>query len=435
MRIEIFMKTLRILALHATQPDITSVTTLFFENLLPVLKKQFQVHMIWVIYRPEKIEIPIPKTPDTTILDMHDYDNAIDIIKKTKPDLIYAQASPNFVHYAFSIAGKFLNVPVFSSFFTRAPELKQIKLLSSYFSGFFRNSVQTDVEENQKQLFRRGKYSIYRFRFLLKTLKAMNKSRLQIVFNSLMLLTATATHRYFQLDTRFQNDLHWLVSESYFKSAIEAGFNRSTLVLTGNPMFDSLFKKLQQSKPSNQKNEKIRLLFLTVGLFEHGIWTRAQRDSIVQGITREISKNKEKISLAVKIHPSSEVLFEYQSLIHKIDPTIPIYQKDKIDEFLKDTDVVITFVTNTALEAVLLSRIPIIICNFYYLKGDVFLERNLAIDCKKLSDLIPSIYQILKTNPASKQKVDDYIRDYMYRWDGQASERVCDAIITLLKKK
>ena len=96
---------------------------------------------------------------------------------------------------------------------------------------------------------------------------------------------------------------------------------------------------------------------------------------------------------------------------------------------------VISFQSSTAEVYALLAKKPIIICNFFNIQGDVFLERGLAIDCKESSSIIPSIHMALSSNLASEQKREDFIREFMYKWDGRAAERICDKIMELVEKR
>ena len=57
----------------------------------------------------------------------------------------------------------------------------------------------------------------------------------------------------------------------------------------------------------------------------------------------------------------------------------------------------------------------------------------MAVDCQNSSDLTKSIDCALKINPATKQKRDDFIRDYLYKVDGFSSERICNEILKLIK--
>ena len=146
-------------------------------------------------------------------------------------------------------------------------------------------------------------------------------------------------------------------------------------------------------------------------------------------------KNKNEISVTVKIHPSSSILSDYESLVNSIDSSIHIFQKGNILEFLNDFDVIISFQSSTAEVYALLYGKPIVICNFFDLKGDTFLERGLAIDCKEPSSLLTLINLALEKNPATEQKRSNFIQEFMFKWDGCSAERICDKLIELSEKK
>ncbi len=76
------MKNLKILVPLHTLPDVKSVTTIFFESLLSVLKTKVNVHILWLVYTPERIDSTNWNHSDSTVLDIHDYENAVDVIKK-----------------------------------------------------------------------------------------------------------------------------------------------------------------------------------------------------------------------------------------------------------------------------------------------------------------------------------------------------------------
>ncbi len=239
---------LRILALHHTTPDVKSVVTLVFENLLRILSTRTKVHMIWVVYSPDKLDLQKYNNVDTTVLDIHNYKNALEIIEKEKPDLIFATADPNFIDYAFSLAGKKLNIPVVSGLLFRTVERSNTQLLRSYFTGFFENSVPSDTAESEKKFMKRGRFFIYKYFFLTKTQKAIEMNPIQIFRNFLMLVKVYLSYTGFQLYPQFANTLHWLDSEYYLEPALKAGFKRSSLVITGNPMYDSIFHKIGELK-------------------------------------------------------------------------------------------------------------------------------------------------------------------------------------------
>ncbi len=425
---------LRILALHHTTPDVTSVVTLIQENLLRILSTRTRVHMIWVVYTPDKLDLQKYNNENTTVIDIHDYKNALEIIEKEKPDLIFATADPNFIDYAFSLAGKKLHIPVVSGLLSRTVKRSKTRLLRSYFTGFFESSTNVDTAKSKKKFMRRGIFFIYKYLFLLRTQKAIKMSTLQIFCNFLMLVRVYLSYTGFQLYLPFANTLHWLDSESYLEPALKAGFKRSSLVITGNPMYDPILKIIQEVKPQARTDDKLHVLFLTVGLYEHGFWTRQQRDLFFQQIVSELIKYKDKITLTIKIHPSAEKLADYQELAKSIDPSIQIYQKGDVVNFLKDADVVLCPSTTSAIEYALLLKKPIVICNFSHDKGHPFLERGLALECNESSTLKSCIDKVLESNPATSDKVEEYIKDFLYKVDGKSSERLCDAILQLIEK-
>jgi len=47
---------IKILTLNNTMPNVKSLQTDLFENLLPILKSKTGIHLTWVIYKPEKLK-------------------------------------------------------------------------------------------------------------------------------------------------------------------------------------------------------------------------------------------------------------------------------------------------------------------------------------------------------------------------------------------
>ncbi len=426
------MESIRILIPTHVTPDTKSVTTLFFENLLPIIKQHANVHLIWLVYKPDKIDKLKKISSDTTIIDIHDYDNAVELLQNQKPNIIFASATRSFIDYALSSAAKSIKIPTFSMFWSDwyyTPTSSKIQRVKLNISRFFQNSAPTDTNQDQKQQMRRGRFFIAKYLFLARTQKALKMNLLQIISNFFMLLK----HNLFDTatDSRFANTLHFLEDEKLKNSLIESGFDASTLLVTGNPIFDeSLQKSLEQKNLSN--NNK-RILFAPSTLYEHGFWNKEQRDFSVTEIVKEIHKINDKISIIVKIHPSTSILYEYKSLVDKIDSSILVYQEGDIREFLEDIDLVITFVFSSAEVYAIIARKPIVICNFFHSKPDILVKKGLAIECTDPSKLVESIEKANDILDYDKKR-NDFIDEFLYKPDGRASERICDAILKLLNK-
>ena len=417
-------------------PQVKSIITLFFENLLPVLKKRTDVQMIWLVYQPEKINRLQQIATDVTIVDIHDYNNAVDLLKKEKPDIIFTAATRSFIDYALSSAAKFLNIPIFSMFwsdwyYSTTRKTTNVKM---NINRFFESSIPTDTNQNQKQMMRRGRFYIYKYLFLLRTQIATKMNILKIIVNFFMLLKHNLLD--LQTDSRFANTIHFLEDEKLQEILVEAGFPKSTLIVTGNPLFDKSLQKSLEQKTIGRKNEdKVRVLLAPSTLYEHGFWTREQRDTTIKEIIAKIFEKKDKLSIIIKIHPSTSLLSEYKSIINSIDSSIPVYQKGDIQEFLENTDVIVTFQSSTAEVYGVIARKPIVICNFFNSEKDMLVEKGVAIECTDSSYLTKSIEQAISNNPEYEQKRDDFIKEFMYKADGCAAERICDMIMELLDKK
>ena len=425
------MHDLKILVPLHTLPDVRSVTTIFFESLLSVLKTKVNVHIVWLVYTPERIDLTNLNYLNSTVLDIHDYQNAVDVVKKEKPDLIYANGTWSFIDHAFSSAAKFCSIPAFCIVYSDIWIKKNLtENISSNITRFFQSSTPTDTEKNKKKFMKRGRFYLYKYVFLLKTKFAMKRDIIQTLFTIWKFVLLD------KLDPRFANNtIEFLENKSLLNQRIEMGYKKSNLIVTGNPIYDSSFQKLSNSKLSDKKNNKIRILFAPSTSYEHGFWTDKQREYAVKETIKELVKNKNEISVTVKIHPSSSVLSDYESLVNSIDSSIRIFQKGDILEFLNDYDIIISFQSSTAEVYALLCRKPIVICNFFDLKGDAFLERGLAIDCKEPSSLLTLINLALEKNPATEQKRSNFIQEFMFKWDGCSAERICDKLIELSEKK
>lgn len=426
------MKELKILALYWHHPDIKSVPSLIFENFLPALKKRVKVHTTFLIYTPDKLKITEKQNSDVRILDIHEFTNAVEIINKVKPDIVFAQAYPIFIEYAISLAAKSFNIPVISGFSDELNVISNKKILRTFVDQFFQSSVSTDSKKENNEFMRRGIFFIYKYVFLIKTQREMKMNWYKILKNSFMIFRLLPSSVTNQRHVEFSNTLHWVERESLKHELIDRGFKENSLTVIGNPMYDGILKKVHEIKSNYKKEGKIRVLLATTSLYEHGLWSKKQRDEVVNKMVSEICKYKNEISLTVKIHPSSESLSDYKEIIHQVDSSISIYQKGDIIQFLDSSDVIIFFKPHSALIYSILAKKPSILCNFFNTKYE-YVEKGYVSECKDPTSIV-SIIKKIKDNNIASNKRDEFVKDYLYKDDGLASERLCDAIMGLLKK-
>ena len=301
--------------------------------------------------------------------------------------------------------------------------------------SFFEGSVPTDVDEKNKKFMRRGRFFLFKYLFVLNTQLA-TKTKLSTIISNFF------THMYYHLSVytnlynpKFSVDLHFVETKKLVDTLIKNGFEKTSLIPTGIPMYDDIFERLEKINYDQKTDGKKRVLLLTHAMYEHGFWTRDQRDSLVSGVVSEISKHKNEMSLTVKIHPSSEQIKDYEELIHPIDKSITIHKDGDVAEYIKNSDVVIAYSGSSSLVFALAQKKPIIVCNFYDLEADLFQEKGVVLECKNKSMIIPSIEKIFNSNPITDEKIDRFIEEFFYKLDGRASERIGDAILNLLKKR
>lgn len=425
------MRSISILVPIHVLPNTKTVTTLYFELLLPYLKTKLNVHIIWVVYSPEKLSKPYVCNPAETILDIHNYKNAVDVIKQVKPDLIFASPDWSFINYAFSLAANHFNIPVFFIIPHMDIDLSKKNTMQNIKSNvirFFESSVPTDTLITEKKTLKRGRFFLYKYIFLLRTNLMLKNSVFRTIFSIWKYVLTDTNHYKFA-----PNTIQFLENDTLIKTLIKFGFKKSNLIVTGNPMYDQLFKKLQP-KPSSNEKKTTHVLFAPSTLYEHGFWSVKQKNFVIHEIVEKISSNKDKFKLMVKIHPSSSTLSNYAPIIHSIDPSIPIYREGGIDQFLDDVDVVISSRSSTAEVYALLNKKRIVICNFFNSEEDQFAKQGIAIQCNNPNEIINSIEKAmeLKTYEESRQ---DFIKKFLYEWDGNSSKRIGDYLIDILKNK
>ena len=127
------MKKIKILSPNYNLPHIISSTTNTFENLLPSLRSKVDLEMIWIVSNDEKFNSY--KSGDTKILDIHDFNNALEILIKIKPNVVFANANQSLIHYSLSLAAKSLGIPVVSHFSFGFPKYK-ISVFKKCFTKF-----------------------------------------------------------------------------------------------------------------------------------------------------------------------------------------------------------------------------------------------------------------------------------------------------------
>ena len=415
-------------------PNNTSFHTLYFESVLDALREKTSVEVIWLVYmetKQQKIKNEFYET-----VDIHEFDNAVEAIKTINPDIIFAYAGgpQGQIHHALSLSAKSLDIPVISLIINETtPEMRRSNYLKSNITRVFEDTESLDSEK--KIFMGRGRFFLYKTMFLIKTLNFLRISKLEIIRTLIELLQSFSSHTkaYGNFNSKYANTLHLLESESLLKPLLDVGFKEETLLVTGNPIYDKTLKRIQQFRTI--KSEKIRVLLVTSAAVKHGIWTKDERDNAVEQVIRKCVENSNEIELTIKIHPYNEDLTDYQNIIKKNNADIKIEKDGNILDFLENSDIVIVFTSiSTSAYFTLIAKKPIVVCNFYNIHNDRLVDSGLAIECKEPKNIIPCIKNAISTTQNSEQ-FDEFIKEELYKLDGNSGERVSLALLDLLNNK
>ena len=63
------------------------------------------------------------------------------------------------------------------------------------------------------------------------------------------------------------------------------------------------------------------------------------------------------------------------------------------------------------------------------------MQKGIALECTTSSSIIKIIHQAISKNMEYEQKCNDYIKNYFYKSDGLAAERISNSVLELVKNK
>lgn len=431
------MRSIRILVPLHVMPTEKHITTILFENLLPVLKTKINVEMIWLVYLPAKINISQIPTNLGTILDIHNFKNFVEVIKNVNPDIIYENEDRGVIDLACKLTANQLDIPIIvpinnSSIKSNFSKHYQFNHILNIIRTFFRKEISSSEKSQHQKLFK-GSFYLFKFIFLLKTMNILNLNFIKQLKIFYQVFKSTLSEKPL-IYSYSPNNLYRLESPTLIDPLIKLGFKKSNLYVTGNPMYDQAFKKLKSNK-IKKNSDKIRVLMAPLQLYENGLWSKNHQDYTIKKTISEICTDFG-ILLTIKLHPSSVNFLDYENLIHDIDSNLKIFQSGDIIDYLINTDVVVSFPGDSTMfiYALALGK-PLILCNFFDQTRHQFLEKNLALECTNPKFITDQIKSAITNNQISIESVEKFLKENFYKTDGQASERLSDAIIDFLIKQ
>jgi len=430
------MKKLTILIPKIKPPEQPDIITNQLKNIFSKLKEQYDLKLIWMIFQPEKFDEY--EYEDFGVIDYHQFDNAVDAIEKIKPNLIITEVRLGINGIMFAKAGNFCKIPIVTITPTGESEL-----FSSSYSAksnlqlIMSDKVLADVSDNKNpKKFGMLRYSIHRYFFLLNTLKKINYTFFDLMkFFILYPRIQIFSKSYPPLHNITSGNLNICFNKHWKSRLIQTGFPQSTIFLSGDPAFDKLYQRIQQSKMlKNIESKKTKILFCPTPMHEHGWMRKKDEDELIVKLIKKILK-LENVEISLKIHPSSSSFEEYDKLLKSQNVEISLFQKEDTIDLLQKSDIMFTYgSSNVILDAILLK------------KHVILFKNSLIPDLTRLSDkaVITECDNIVELDNVIKNSINHYFSDEIFEeyitkqignFDGKNSERISKVLSKLIQNQ
>jgi hypothetical protein len=424
---------MRIFVITSNHPSKNSSVNIITKNFIKNLKKNNSVDCIWFLYNQKKNDMS--KNSDEIIIDIHDYNDAIEVLKETKPDCVLANNNQYAtIDHAFSIAAKFLKIPLIYNKIVDFTDVDQKEISENKFKIIIKKIFLKNPETNQYAL----SFILYKNKFLFKT---KNKMKINLFSN----IKTQIDHIMFNFlgdpKKRFTNlaDLNLVNNEIWLKKFKEYGIDGGKMVITGNPYWDKYFEIFKKRNLLKEPviHKPVKILILTSPLVEHGYWSKKQRDEIIRKLTKILTKEKDFL-FAFKIHPTSEYLKTYKKFTEKDSKKIRIYQKESLWDIADNYDIVISYGFSMIHTEIAIAGYRMILCDFdqkFRLMPlvDLAMDSGFVKICNNLEELPMQIHDLVDKQIKFSKKFDNEIKKFLYKFDGNSGKRVAEAIQLLLR--
>jgi hypothetical protein len=424
---------LKILVINEVNPQIKNRTSILFEKIIPILLKKNEIKVFWLSYdykiNDESIYSPYE------LLHISKFKNTKEVIEKTKPDLIYLMPGLSIIDYAFLLTARILQIPtfgwvdgapIFSSTGTNVK--RQLKIFFN--ESFIKNKI--DKNNSEFKLVSYLKKNLFLIRSMRKNGSTYNYIIREIIKNFKLYFIYNLPEN--EKHTKFNCDLLLVENEITVDYAHNLGLSKNNMKLVGDPTYDLAFEEKHIEIKNEIKNE-IKILFITTN-FTAGQgkseWSLEKQNQMIKELVEEHIKNKSKISLKIKIHPISEKYSDYEKILEKHNTNIQIFQHENIFKLIKDADVILCPSASTAGLIALIMKKPIIVWNYFNIKGDIFLEEKITMNCNKISEINDCVLNRMKFMQENELVINNFVKKFC--GEGNAAQKIADAINELVLK-
>ena len=418
---------IKILLAHPITPDKDSIVSLFWKNVIPQLEKYFDVEVFWLTYTNQKLKQSEKIHSSYKILDIHDYQNALEIITEIGPNIIMANPIPNPIEYSVLLSGKYLKIPTIGIIDTEIDN-KHIPIQNIFLT--FKNIFYSSTESNTNFI-KKIKFILYKSKFLMKTQNGIGINFLNQWYDFFHILKMNLIDSEYPLYSKFSSDINFLDNKRNRLKLLTKGFLEKNIIVTGSPLYDKAFKLKKREKVSNAK---IQVLLITANYYSHGFFSEKEQNNAIKLIVTTISKDS-RLNLEIKIHPSSESISNYKQLLKKDLHLIKIYQKEDILEVIAKSDIILAIGDTSALHTAIIFEKPIIFCDFFGHRITKLIDKKMALECTNTQKLIPMILELIQKPMTTKKQYEEFFIENYFLSDGNASYRIADKLRNLINNK
>lgn len=215
---------------------------------------------------------------------------------------------------------------------------------------------------------------------------------------------------------------------------IKRGALKKNIHKTGALIMDDLKVSIYKKKDSEGKS----ILFLTQAAVEKNIVSKDLYFDSMKKYLKDISRLN--VPIVVKLHPAENHIEEYKKIASSLKiKNILITKEGKTNEFIRKSDVVVTFRSSVILNSLIYNK-PVICMDLLdeivITDYDLTTENNALIIGSKTTDLAKTIGRLFKDREFLKmvmQKQKGYEEYFFYKVDGKAYERIANLIYKLVK--
>ena len=215
---------------------------------------------------------------------------------------------------------------------------------------------------------------------------------------------------------------------------------KDRLVITGDPRFEYMLQTMKDfNKDEFRKQlglgvDKTTVLFTSTPVQLAA--TAEIREQLCHCVYNAIKKLPD-MQFVVKLHPGEGFDLHYKLKVEMKVENVIITKDTNLYHLLDTCDLVMSFLSTTLLEAMIMEK-PVIEINLTGIPDQLpYVESGAAIGVYREEDLLPSIKDALYNKEVRERLAEArrrFVYQYAYIQDGQASKRVADLVMQMIEE-